>query len=185
MLLNKTCVDEINNNWNKHAPVLFDYENLGSEKKRDAISAAIKAYYMGEDDFQYGTGSLEKFVPMFSDSSFNAGLVETINAHLKLSHNPIYLYYYAYKSHHGIAQIYFNMNAWFPLVVDALITNAIRWIGRNVFGYREKHYGASHADELPMLFQFPFVLGRVGKDSEDYEFSKKVVHIWTTFAKNG
>jgi len=127
----------MNQDWNAYAPIIFDFEDAPLEA-RNAMSSKIKQYYLG--DAKFGLSEVENLVHMFSDSSFNLGLVESAKTHSNLSHSPIYLYYYTHESDVAIAQVYFNMFGWFPLALDGLITNAYRWT-KNILGIEEKHYG--------------------------------------------
>lgn len=61
---------------------------------------------------------------------------------------------------------------------------AATWVRKNVLGQPLTNYGASHSDELALLFHMPWV-SDVTPECNDYQMSVDLIKLWADFSRNG
>ncbi|XP_031345692.1 esterase FE4-like [Photinus pyralis] len=116
----------------------------------------IRKFYFGEQSINNST--LFNLVDMFSDYLFFVGVETAVDLHLKHSNQPVYYYFFNHQSPNSFSR---------------------------VVGVSNEPYGASHADELPLLFPLEFLFENRKQTELDRRMSKLMTELWTNFARLG
>lgn len=114
----------------------------------------IRKFYFGNKRIDNTT--LFNLVDMFSDYLFFFAADTAVKLHFKYSKEPVYYYFFSHQGSHSFSQI---------------------------VSYSTTPYGASHADELPLLFPLEFLFDGRNQTAIDRRFSNLMVKLWTNFAK--
>lgn len=170
----------MNENWTQHAPTLLDYEDSPVPEKH-MISKRLWDYYLGNKSLDSDT--IHDITDMFSDMSFNRAF-EAV-AHVHSAAAPLYLYLYSHRGEFGIAQAYMRLSLKVPILLDGLLTEAFGLIKKYILNWPDPHYGVCHGDEMAMFFKMHPLLSTINPGSKDFNFSRSLVSLWASFAKNG
>jgi len=153
----------LNREFYREGPVLLlSADPLVAEKdeSESATAKTLKNLYMGDANFT--KDAREEIISMLTDVHFLSSIDKTVRDLIQVSKAPIYYYNYQYQGSFSL-----------PMA----------------FGHMEQ-IGVSNTDELFIMFRHEEVsrswLGDLALQVEnDIEVSKKMLNLWTEFAKNG
>jgi len=164
-LQDETKLTELNDNFATLGPALLlgvDPESNPwlRDESEAATATVLRDSYLGED-VEFSVSSQSDMISLLTDLHILAPLHKTVTQLVKTG-KPTYYYNYQYNGSFSL-----------PMA----------------FGIWEK-LGVCHMDELFLLFKFPEVssswLGDLAlQTEEDKMVSRKLVTLWTNFAKNG
>ncbi|ODM96726.1 Esterase FE4 [Orchesella cincta] len=155
---NKEKLQQLNSEWNKIAPITFCYEGHFPDNKLSEISEKIKNFYFGSN-----TVALENkqaLADLYSDTGF---LLPTLSVANEMARDGMSVYPYIFSYWGGSS------------IRSILSPNSA-----DIFPGK-----AGHGDDLQYLFPHPLFGKEFKKGSEQEDFSKAFVDLWTSFAKNG
>lgn len=139
------------------APNIFYYEDSSSPSKHNQISTKVYDFYFGKD--KIGTENYLALGSVFGDRFFNAAISRAIRTHAtKPADFPVYPYIFSYTGGESIVQGMLKA---------------------------QKSYGVAHLDDLPFLFNKTFGTPEYDLDSEEGQFSAKLVKLFVSFARDG
>jgi len=180
MVKNDTVRDELSKNWTYWAPIVFKFDE---EPDKEEIAMKIWDYYFGSNSStKIDMDTFLNLTLFLTDRTFFEGMHNTLNLHR--GHHTIYPYIYSYQGMFSFAKFVLGMSFNLPIVADVLISSSWSWISRRILRSEDVHYGTAHGDELPLMFNLPFQKIHT-KGSQDYEMSKILVQLWTSFARDG
>jgi len=153
----------VNENFSTELPALLlgvDPDAAVEDEGETATAEVLRNSYLPGDG-NFSASSTEQMVRLFTDVHFLAPIDKTVR---DLSTKVDNMFYYNYQ-HKGSFSL--------PMALGIF-----------------ENYGVSHVDELFLIFKFAQVssswLGDLAlQTDEDIEVSKKLVQLWTNFAKNG
>ncbi|CAL8125463.1 unnamed protein product [Orchesella dallaii] len=153
-------LQQLNEEWNQVAPKTFMYEGHFPDKDLPEISQKIKKFYFGSDPISLE--NKQSLADLYSDTWF---LLQSLAVADEMSRVGMSVYPYLF-SYWG------------------------SWSLRNVFSQDQNiddiYEGQTgHADDVQYLFPHPVIGPPLKPDSEEEEFSKAFVKLWTSFAKQG
>ncbi|XP_065206066.1 esterase FE4-like isoform X2 [Planococcus citri] len=90
VVLNRTKMSAINQNWNKMMPNIFSYNNINSKHERDRISASIRKYYFKNKPLSNQT--LGRYFQALTDRQFFNGIIESAKLYSAASLEDTYCY---------------------------------------------------------------------------------------------
>ncbi|CAL8125465.1 unnamed protein product [Orchesella dallaii] len=152
------ALKQLNDEWKLVAPIAFCYEGFFPEKKLKAISKKIKKFYFGSEPISLE--NKQALADLYSDSLF---LLPTMFAADELARNGMSVFPYKFSYSGGWS-----------------IRNALFKELEDMFAGK-----VGHADELQYLFPHPMLGPLLKPDSEQEQFSRSMVKLWTSFAKQG
>ena len=177
-LIAQSLFQKVHNEWNTLLPDMMMYTGESDA----ALIDKITKFYIDSPD---NIGNMDKFVNLtnlFSDRIFLHGTHEAVNIQAKYS--PVYLYYFSYEGSFSLTNLLLALKGKFPSKIELMYFFGSRWIERNIFGREPHHYGASHFDEVPLLFPLKARGSTISKTDVDYEMSRDLVKLWVGFAKD-
>lgn len=156
-LRNGELVKELNDNFQKIAPISLLYEETCPDSLKDEVTRKIRKFYLGER--QIDSSTRFELVNMYSDAWFNHAADTSVRYYLETQSSPIYYYYFAYKGSASFSRI---------------------------FGDPTKDYGVSHADDLQYLFPVGEQLFQdTPLTEEDHRMVDVLTSLWFNFANTG
>ncbi|ODM96730.1 Esterase E4 [Orchesella cincta] len=152
------ALKQLNDEWKQVAPIAFCYEGFFPDKKLPAISKKIKKFYFGTDPITLE--NKQALVNLYSDVLF---LLPSLFAADEMARNgfTVYPYKFSYSGEWSLRQALFKDK-------------------EDMFQGK-----VGHADELQYLFPHPLLGPPLEPNSESEKFSKSLVKLWTSFAKQG
>ncbi|ODM96735.1 Esterase E4 [Orchesella cincta] len=151
-------LQELTNEWNKIAPITFSYDIHFPVENLAEISQKIKKFYFGSEPITLE--NKQALADLYSDTWF---LLPSISVAGELARNGVSVYPYIF-SYWG------------------------SWTARSIFTQRtdDVYEGlAGHADDIQYLFPGSMLSSHLKPGSEQEEFSRNFVNLWTSFAKQG
>ncbi|KAB0797793.1 hypothetical protein PPYR_08786 [Photinus pyralis] len=124
-------------------------------KKFENDASKIREFYFGTK--KIGADTFVNSVNLYSDLYFTVATQNAVNLHFKYSQQPVYYYMYSHAGRNSATESFLP---------------AFR-------------HGASHADELLLLFPMAGLFENTPLDHIDYHYSNLLVKLWTNFAKYG
>ncbi|XP_068619235.1 carboxylic ester hydrolase [Battus philenor] len=126
------------------------------EKRTEKIANHIKAFYFQQRPVD--ARNIDNLIDLFTDVMFLRPVLETIRLQAATNRtSPTYLYRFAFDGALGLFK---------------------RMLGIS-------HPGACHGDEMGYLFYFSRLNYRLDDESTELAVSRKMVQMWTNFAKTG
>jgi len=181
IMANKTMTDLAQHEWNEFVRKLLVFQ------KNDDAAHKIRDFYFENKSDITTFDNLHSYAKMISDRGFFADIHH--GAKLQAKSSPVYLYYYSYPGEWTVANLFMEVRGTLPRLMEAgwAILSSCNswlhnWINKTLLGRTLPNYGASHSDELALLFQMPWI-SDVFEDSRDYTMSLDVVKLWVSFAK--
>lgn len=174
-------LEEIESYWNSYLPRLLNYNGT----KHPEAANQIRDYYFGGPNSTpiRLRRNLQNFTNMFSDRMFFLPSKEGAMQSAK-SNAPTFMYYFSYETPISIYDLILGMNPNAILQEIELAAHFTRkWLQQNIFGSKPKFLGASHGDELSVLFD-THILSEIRRGSQHYRFSKEMVKLWADFARD-
>jgi carboxylesterase type B len=148
---------------------------IAAEKIREKYFGSHTAF-RHPDPFE----TLDNYTTMISDRGFN------YDAHhgvlLQSKYSPVYVYYYTYRGEWSAVTYFKEIRGAWPRLVEVAWALAATWVRKKIFGQPLPTYGASHSDELALLFHMPLV-SDITPDCNDYTMSVDLIKLWVDFAK--
>jgi carboxylesterase type B len=151
------------------------------------ITKKLRDYY-----FPPGTGSGEhykqrQYAKMFSDISFNLHMHHAASTQRRYS--DVYLYHLSRRGGFSLQTLYLNLHRLNERSVPMKLVYTVAIFLETTFkhfllGIPPADYGVAHAEDLPYLFWMPFVFKISRDEVGDINFSKDLVKLWASFAKN-
>jgi carboxylesterase type B len=169
---------QVNENWMEVLPTMLKYD----PKQKD-LTRKIKEFYFGPGEQLDVANNIEKFSDMLSDRLF---IYPTFDAaKMQSPYSPVYLYYISYKPKTSVYQLITSItpNGKISPVLEFMYSKLKRWLWEEVLGLEFTTYGPSHGDEVSLLFNVHF-LAAISEGHPDYEFSKTMVKLWASCAKD-
>ncbi|CAD0203924.1 unnamed protein product [Chrysodeixis includens] len=131
-------------------------ELVGNDSVTDKISDAIRTFYFQQRPVD--TRNVNNLIDLFTDVMFLRPVLETVRQQVESNRtSPTYLYRFAFDGALGLFK---------------------RMLGIT-------HPGACHGDEMGYLFYFSRLNYRLDDDSPELAVSRRMVQMWTNFAKTG
>ncbi|CAG7822768.1 unnamed protein product [Allacma fusca] len=164
--------------------VFNDFESIAHKVlyvKPNSNASKIKDLYMSTPPNLNDLEAFNKLTNMFTDRCFSNGIREA--ATLQSAHAPVYLYDYNYKGKFRPGNMLIAIKRQYPVVLEFLAYMAKKIFNEYILGHDAPFYGVGHIDELALLFHIPW-LTNVKAGHKDYEMSKAMVKLWTSFAQN-
>nr|CAD7197734.1 unnamed protein product [Timema douglasi] len=127
----------------------------GSEKSLQ-IAEKIRQFYFG--DHNMSTSTVPQFCDMETDIMFVKGIYKTSTEFVAHSDVPLYNYQFCYDGRLGVSRVH---------------------------GSNSTIYGPSHTDELSYIFYYTAVTTPFPENSTEMITLRRMVSIWTNFAKTG
>ncbi|KAL0819630.1 hypothetical protein ABMA28_007707 [Loxostege sticticalis] len=128
----------------------------GDEELTKKITNAIRAFYFQQRPVD--TRNIDSLIDLFTDVMFLRPLLETVRLQAETNRtSPTYVYRFAFDGALGLFK---------------------RMLGIT-------HPGACHGDEMGYLFYFSRLNYRLDDDSPELAVSRRMVQMWTNFAKTG
>ncbi|XP_049877694.1 venom carboxylesterase-6-like isoform X2 [Pectinophora gossypiella] len=128
----------------------------GDEVRTRSIADHIRAFYFQQRPVDMR--NIDSLIDLFTDVMFLRPILETLRLQAQTNRtSPTYLYRFAFDGALGLFK---------------------RMLGIN-------HPGACHGDEMGYLFYFSRLNYRLDDDSTELAVSKRMVDMWTNFAKTG
>ncbi|KAF9413122.1 hypothetical protein HW555_008564 [Spodoptera exigua] len=122
----------------------------------DKISDSIRAFYFQQKPID--NRNIDSLIDLFTDVMFLRPVLETVRQQVESNRtSPTYLYRFAFDGALGLFK---------------------RMLGIT-------HAGACHGDEMGYLFYFSRLNYRLDDDSPELAVSRRMVQMWTNFAKTG
>ncbi|ODM87457.1 Esterase FE4 [Orchesella cincta] len=158
VLQNYELVKELDSEWDLIVPKTLGYGRSFSIEKQKVISDQLRKFYFGSK--AVGSETAVNLTNMYSDV-FNYPVYKSAKEYAK-NGNQVFLYQYAMP---GLVSI-----MGMPFGVTSELSKKV-----------------SHADEIQYLFDLLLPEGKslIKSGSQEEQFSKHFVRLWTTFAKNG
>ncbi|XP_046680494.1 esterase E4-like [Homalodisca vitripennis] len=154
-LKNNKLMKELDENWNKIAPHLLDYNNTVAKELQDEISDKIKKFYFGNKNIS--TAQTAELVRMLSDRLFAADIEKAARLHASVTSSPVYFYSFSYRGTYSAGNFFCNCN---------------------------DNWGASHGDDLLYLLTTGYGSYSIDTE-EDKEMVDTMVNIWISFIQSG
>ncbi|OXA51774.1 esterase E4 [Folsomia candida] len=193
MLVNKTMQTVAQEDWGffLDRTIWFPSEEETAEK--------VRHFYFGDDDSSLVPANvssntdlitkinmnplerLDSYTNMISDRGFFYDAHH--GASMQSIHSPVYLYYYSYRGKWSVVNFFPEISGTFNRQLEVTWSLLTTWVAANVFGRQLPNYGASHSDELSLLFYMPWV-SEIYAESQDYDMSLDLVKLWADFADN-
>lgn len=147
--------EKLDKKWSDLAPLLFIYKDTAVNK--DDVSSKIRQFY-----FEDKTISRENFINLtdiFMDRFMGMGLVTTAKYYSKVA--PTYLYIFEHKP---------------------------ETTGLKFFGIENENFGLAHLDDVQYLFKInskKLAYPEITKDHKEYQLSRNIVKLLSSFAETG
>jgi len=125
--------------------------------------------------------NLESYTNLISDRGFYRDTHH--GAALQSQHSPVYLYYYSYRGEWSVVNFFPEVSGTFSRQIEVGWSLLLGWVSKNVLGYKLRNYGASHSDELALMFYMPWV-SEIYPENKDYDMSLDIVKLWVEFAQD-
>ena len=172
---------DIENNWNTYLPRLLNYNGTAHPDAADKI----RKYYFGNTapgQVIRIRKNIQNFTNMFSDRMFF--LPQKEGSLQSAKYAPTFMYYFTYEAPISIYDLILGMNPNTGILQEIELAAHMtrKWLQENVFG-QKKFLGASHGDELSILFD-THLLSEIRRGSTHYRFSREMVKLWTDFARD-
>ncbi|XP_043477786.1 venom carboxylesterase-6-like [Leptopilina heterotoma] len=156
-LFDGKLIKELNDNFEKIAPLSLLYEDVCPKHLIKNVTKSIRKFYLGDRNIDEST-RLE-VTHMYSDAWFIIGADNAVRDHLDVLSSPIYYYYFAYRGSVSFSRI---------------------------FGDEVRDYGVSHADDLQYLFPVGEQLFQeTPLSAEDNKIIDVITELWVNFANSG
>nr|CAD7444825.1 unnamed protein product [Timema bartmani] len=127
----------------------------GSEQSLQ-IAEKIRKFYFGDQNMS--TSTVPQFCDMETDIMFVKGVYKTSTEFVAHSDAPLYNYQFCYDGRLGVSRVH---------------------------GSNSTIYGPSHTDELSYIFYYTAVTTPFPENSTEMITLRRMVSIWTNFAKTG
>ncbi|EEB17409.1 Bile salt-activated lipase precursor, putative [Pediculus humanus corporis] len=126
----------------------------GTEKSKE-VASKIRQFYFKNRKFDKKT--YREYCDLITDTYFLQGMHTTTRLHSKWCKSPVYNYYFVFEGDFGLLKKIINLKS-IP--------------------------GPVHADDLGYLFHIPVIGPNTDPKTREMKFSKKIVRLWTNFAKH-
>jgi len=170
----------LNTKWEHFAPVLLNYQN---HSNKDALSAQVKKFYLSDEPVSQKNA--REAANMVSDRNFFLDNHDAAILHSQVA--PTYLYYYTYQGLFALGNLLFSRTPLpLPDNLDYMVGTGLNWVSSNLLRRRRRSkLGICHSDEMPLLFNIPLIRREINQNDVDYEFSRKLINLWVSFAETG
>jgi carboxylesterase type B len=175
IMANQTLRDLAQNDWSDFVSKLLLFP------KNDEVAAKIRSFYFGDSKDITTLDNIHKYTNMISDRGFFSDSYHVARLHGKF--HPTYVYYYSYPGEWTVANLFMEVRGTLPRLMEVGWAVISSWVTRSLLGRSLPNYGASHGDELAMLFQMPWI-SDVPPESKDYQMSLDLVKLWAAFASH-
>jgi hypothetical protein len=180
MVRNDTAREELTRNWTYWAPIVFKFDE---EPNKVEIATKIWEFYFGNNaSTEINMETYPNLALFLTDRTFFEGMHNALSLHR--GQHPIYPYVYSYQGMFSFGKFILSMSFNLPIMADLLISSGMRWITKTVLKSKDINYGTGHGDELPLMFNLPFQ-NDIKEGTADFEMSRNLILLWTSFAKNG
>lgn len=154
-LKDKAIMEKVEKKWNEDAPLILLYKDTATDK--DVVSSKIREFYFGDKPINRET--FLNLTDVMMDRFVGYGLVAAAKLYSKEA--PVYVYYFSHTPE----------------------TTTLKFLG-----VENENFGMAHLDDVQYLFkinseQFPFP--EITKESKEYELSKGLVKVLSSFAETG
>ncbi|ODM99012.1 Venom carboxylesterase-6 [Orchesella cincta] len=180
ILRNETMRKTLNSKWEHFAPVLLSYQN---HENKSALSTAVKRFYLNNEPVSQKNA--KETANMVSDRNFFLDNHDAAIMHSRVA--PTYVYYYTYQGVFALANLLFSRTPLpLPDNLDYLLGTGLNWVTSNLLRRRRRSkLGICHSDEMPLLFNIPLIRREITPNDVDYDFSRKLINLWVSFAETG
>ncbi|ODN00458.1 Venom carboxylesterase-6 [Orchesella cincta] len=180
ILANKTMADKAKTDW-----PFFLERALWFNATNEIAAEKIRLFYFGatsnetsvtENPFE----ALDNYTTMISDRGFNKDAHH--GARIQSKHSPVFMYYYTYRGEWSAVNYFKEVRGAWPRLVEVAWAIAAAWVRKNILGQPLTNYGASHSDELALMFHMPWV-SDVTQECNDYPMSEDLIKLWVDFGR--
>ncbi|CAL8100204.1 unnamed protein product [Orchesella dallaii] len=180
ILANKTMADKAKTDW-----PFFIERALWFNSSKGIAAEKIRNFYFGnnadpalvaENPFE----ALDNYTTMISDRGFNHDAHH--GARIQSKYSPVYMYYYSYRGEWSAVNYFKEVRGAWPRLVEVAWAIAAAWVRKNILGQPLTNYGASHSDELALMFHMPWV-SDVTPECNDYTMSLDLIKLWADFGR--
>ncbi|XP_021951286.1 venom carboxylesterase-6 [Folsomia candida] len=173
IMANQTLKNLAQNDWSDFVSKLLLFQ------KNDEIAQKIRDFYFKDTKDVTTFDNIHKYTNMIGDRGFFTDMHHCIRLHAKW--NPTYVYFYSYPGEWTVANLFMEVRGTLPRLMEVGWAVISSWVTRSLLGRSLPNYGASHGDELALLFQMPWI-SDIPPESRDYKMSLDLVKLWVDFA---
>ncbi|GLV38634.1 Juvenile hormone esterase [Carabus blaptoides fortunei] len=153
----------LNSRWDELGPALFGVGRSVPEELVAKLWTNITDFYMTEKYINHtDPSSIQNYIDMYTDRAFVYAIYQSALCHANRQEAPVYFYRFSYAGTYTWSDIFAHTE--------------------NTRNYTFKK---CHSDDLLFLFRIPALFPDLPENSTDVEMSKKIVKLWTTFARDG
>jgi len=127
---NESELINMGENLNERLPLIMYYD-YGDKTHRDELVEKIRKFYFGNVKPD-GRNAIDFYNKIFTDGIFAHGISEALKLHSEFQ--PVFPYYYNYDASMSVADLMLAMRGKYPVIVEALMFFAERWINQNILG---------------------------------------------------
>ncbi|ODM91504.1 Esterase FE4 [Orchesella cincta] len=154
--VSEESLQELNNEWNKIAPLTFSYDIHFPVENLAEISQKVKKFYFGSEPITLK--NKQALADLYSDTWF---LLPSISVAGELARNGVSVYPYIFSY-------------WGSWTLRSFFTQRADDVYEGLTG---------HGDDIQYLFPGLMLIPPLKPGSEQEEFSRNFVNLWTSFAK--
>ncbi|ODM99000.1 Venom carboxylesterase-6 [Orchesella cincta] len=169
-----------------------DWENVASSafllfQNDSQTFDKVRAYHFGEEKKEITISDYEPLTTLIGDRFFAMPARDAALLHAKLTGAPTYLYYFTEKVEDSVGHFLSTISddSWLPrflqMAADVVKRRIYKFLNLKI-----QDFGSCHADEMMMFVTVvPTTVMDIKPGHPQYEFSKKLIKVWTSFARNG
>lgn len=165
------ALKDLDENWEKIAPLLLNYNYTIAETEQKNISAKIRKDYFG--DKHIDSDSLPDLVHVVGDRLFIADAIRAATLQAKANKNPVWFYYYNFKAtkkhKNGLDLGKNSLKISSPFLINFL--------------WKSYFVGVAHGDDFCLLFDNEHIPEPVTQ--EDKNMQKVLLDLVTSFMNKG
>jgi len=165
--------------FNEVMPNFIFYSTEG--RQIDSDMSKIREFYFGKGERIDTAAKMENYTNLMTDWVWGVGLEDAIK--LQSEFSPVYAYYYTYNGQFTLSNIILALKGKYPAIVELSWYFLSKWVNENIFNVKTPHFGPCHGDEMSLQFTLTG-LSNVRQGHPDYDLSRKMVKLWTSFASN-
>jgi carboxylesterase type B len=180
VIRSEEMLKKFDTNFNKVMPNFIFY-SVDEGKSMDSDMEKIRDFYFGKGERIDTPAKLENYTNLMTDWVWAVGAKEVIN--LQSQFSPVYAYYYTYNGKFALSNFILALKGKYPAIVEVSVFLLTKWINENIFNVKTPVLGPCHGDEMALQFTLTG-LSDTRQGHPDYDMSRKVVKLWTSFASN-
>ncbi|XP_014477484.1 PREDICTED: venom carboxylesterase-6-like [Dinoponera quadriceps] len=146
---------QLNDNWDVIGPEFLDFNYTIPREKHVETVRRVKKHYFGAKSID--RANTEALIKMAGDRFFVVDSEKAARMQARVNQNPVWYYYYSYKSMHSLSDI--------------------------LAGKKIDDYGVSHGDDVFLILDTAWIDPTIKK--EDNDMQRILIDIWVSFATNG